>query len=327
MVLLVMTSLMNQAIELGGQGYPVFPLRGKRPLPGSRGFKDARRDSRVIEAMPWHLANAVGIACGGGDARLLVLDLDADKSGTTPLGQSLALVRLNHLPLTTHTRRVRTPGGGMHLYVRLASDGLPLPTSRTDVLATKAKDGVALDVRCAGGYVVAYDAQQDCNYPLSALPIVERSALGAAGIVPLPNAALVRLATGRAGANQTGVSRKMRNPLSEWRRVALEAVRQGGIPLASNDAFLSFTSALASAVREEGHALNDVLAIFHEIASQFPNYEPHREEVRFLSFTRPDYAGSRPGFGTLAFHAEAARVAAIASVPMTPAVRMIGGGR
>jgi Bifunctional DNA primase/polymerase, N-terminal len=139
-------SLMERTLALASQGYPVFPLTGKVPLPGSRGFKDASRDSRVIQSMPWHLANTVGIACGGDDARLLVLDLDTDKSGVTPLGQSLVLARLNLLPLTTNTRRVRTPGGGVHLYIRVAPDGLPLPTSRTDVLATKGKDGVA---RCA----------------------------------------------------------------------------------------------------------------------------------------------------------------------------------
>ncbi len=112
MVMTDTVSPAERARSLACQGFPVFPLRGKKPLLGSCGFKDASGDLHAIERMPWHLANAVGIACGGDDARLLVLDFDADKSGTTPLLQSLAVARLRSLPLTFHTRRVKTPGGG-----------------------------------------------------------------------------------------------------------------------------------------------------------------------------------------------------------------------
>jgi len=69
------TTMLNAALKLASQGFKVFPLipRGKKPFPGSNGFKDATQmQARVREFWTEHPDANIGLRCDG----LLVLDFD-----------------------------------------------------------------------------------------------------------------------------------------------------------------------------------------------------------------------------------------------------------
>lgn len=151
---------------------PKDRVKPKAPA-SNNGFKDATADGVAIQlAGRWQSENGVGIATGHDG--LLVFDLDTDKKwqeagrdGPTNIfqsqaGQALATLigdRINNM------RWLATPTGGAHFYVRVT--GIPAGAAikcGTDVFKTKAgdgSDGVALDLRGEGGYVVAYDGGTD----------------------------------------------------------------------------------------------------------------------------------------------------------------------
>jgi hypothetical protein len=160
-----MSARAKAAHALARHGLPVLPLwwalpngmcacspdpsqckkRGKHPLGRlvHHGVKDATLDPRTI-ANWWRRAPEanIGIACGGA-MRLLVVDVDADKSGEA----SLAALERQHGPLP-ETVEVVTPRGGRHIYL-IVPQGRSLPTISVGKL------GPGLDHRCQGGYVAA----------------------------------------------------------------------------------------------------------------------------------------------------------------------------
>ncbi len=111
----------------------MLPLRpgGKLPLT-AHGCLDATRDAGMVRAWwgRWPTAN-VGLATGQG---LLVVDVDPRHGGTE------ALVALPELPAT---REALTGGGGRHLFFR------------GEARCSAGLLGPGLDIRGAGGYVVA----------------------------------------------------------------------------------------------------------------------------------------------------------------------------
>ncbi|MFB6558502.1 bifunctional DNA primase/polymerase [Streptomyces sp. NPDC056400] len=144
----------EHVLELAARGMHVFPLRpnDKRPAVDrweQRATLEPDRIRRCWGAGPY----GVGIACG--PSALVVVDLDTAKGdqppaeGITSGEDVLALLYEHHgdrFPFGT-TPTVRTTSGGTHLYYR-APEGCEVRNSASRV-------GWKVDVRAAGGYVVA----------------------------------------------------------------------------------------------------------------------------------------------------------------------------
>lgn len=140
------------------RGFSVFPLawtddagvcscgnadcrsRGKHPLLGSRGFKEASDEGDTTRHR-WSLypdAN-IGIATGGG---LVVIDLDV-KNGKNGIRELCDRLGVAEAELLAETIAVSTPTGGLHFYYKSGAGY----ASGVGVLP-------GIDVRAAGGYVV-----------------------------------------------------------------------------------------------------------------------------------------------------------------------------
>jgi hypothetical protein len=110
--------------------------------PAERWGHASTRTTRAVEQkFRLHPDAGIGLATGRG---LLVLDFDVGRGGLE------SLVRLDEtFPVLSDAPRVKTGGGGRHVYLRV-SDGVYVP-SRANALP----DFPGVDVRCAGGFVVA----------------------------------------------------------------------------------------------------------------------------------------------------------------------------
>ena len=120
-------TMLDGALALAARGWRVFPCeaRGKVPIT-SNGVKDATHDPAQIEAWWTRTPNAnIGLACG---PEVVVVDFDGDE-----------------LPDIPHTLTVMT-SRGRHIYLDPAGDTY---TNRAHL------DGCKVDVRGAGGYVIA----------------------------------------------------------------------------------------------------------------------------------------------------------------------------
>ncbi|MEU7842627.1 bifunctional DNA primase/polymerase, partial [Micromonospora sp. NPDC049114] len=165
-----MSDLLTTALVHAERGWHVFPLRpdDKRPaFPDhtadqctgrdprcrtaghhlgweARATTDPARIRRAWSARPY----GIGLACG--PSRLVVVDLDRPKDGTTgPTGlDTLAALAAAHLAGIDPTYTVTTGGGGTHLYYQHPDDG---PALRN----TAGSLGSLVDTRAHGGYVVA----------------------------------------------------------------------------------------------------------------------------------------------------------------------------
>lgn len=147
-------SLAHAAAEAARRGWAVFPCRpgDKRPAVDRWEQRACADPERV--AQHWPAGANVGIACG--PSRLVVLDLDTHgelpddwrrmpgvRDGADVLAQ---LCEWAGQPWPA-TYWVATPSGGWHLYFR-APDG-------AEVRNSAGKIGPLIDVRGAGGYVIA----------------------------------------------------------------------------------------------------------------------------------------------------------------------------
>lgn len=154
-----MQSKLDAALALARQGFKLFPI-----VPGTKGQPMlanwpalATSDEKII-AMQWGPSGTpdanIGIHCEG----LIVIDVDVKKGGHE------SFRRLRDLLDLPPTRRTRTPSGGEHHFYRLP-DGHPGVPNGVDVL------GPGLDVRSAGGYVVAPGSVVDAGAYVSDHPI------------------------------------------------------------------------------------------------------------------------------------------------------------
>jgi hypothetical protein len=138
-----MSDKLKHALCLAADGFRVFPLEpdGKKPLIENWPERATTDEKQVLAWWQiWPEAN-IGVATGKG---LVVLDADV-KGGKPGLG-SLVLIDLDHnLP---ETLRVRTPSGGVHVYLKTDPD-LKVPNSVNSL-----RDYPGIDVRGDGGYVV-----------------------------------------------------------------------------------------------------------------------------------------------------------------------------
>jgi hypothetical protein len=142
--------MLAAALALSRRGLAVFPLvaKGKTPLAGSHGFKDATCNADTIRE--WWRTNPdynIGVATGSISGGLLVLDVDDGCTGETSLGR----LELAH-ELLPPSVTVITPGDdtklpGRHVWLRLPN-GVTLGS-------TVGRLGERLDTRADGGFCVA----------------------------------------------------------------------------------------------------------------------------------------------------------------------------
>ena len=131
-------SLADAAIALG---VPVFPCDAdKKPLPGTRGFKDASAEPGVVRAMFAQTGAAlIGMPTGAASG-VVVVDVDM---GHGAQGAAWLDANTERLP---QTRTIRTRSGGLHLYYVAPLDDV--------VRNQQSKIAPNIDVRGAGGYVI-----------------------------------------------------------------------------------------------------------------------------------------------------------------------------
>lgn len=132
---MTMNRLLQAALDYASRGWRVFPLQGKRPFPGTHGFKDATTDTLTIRRW-WrqHPDANIGVVTGR-ISGIVVVDIDG------PEGEA-ALAEFGPLPATPTART----GRGRHLYYSY-------PPDRTIRRHIRVRPG--LDVLGDGGYVVA----------------------------------------------------------------------------------------------------------------------------------------------------------------------------
>ncbi|MFD9863712.1 bifunctional DNA primase/polymerase [Streptomyces alboflavus] len=172
----------EQVLALAALGWHVFPLRPDDKRPAVKGWEqratvDPERITRAWSEGPY----GVGIACG--PSGLVVVDLDTAKTGEAPPepwnlpgivdgADVLAELYARHgdrFPFGT-APMVRTCSGGLHVYYAALGQ---------EVRNSASKVGWRVDVRGAGGYVVAppsvvagrsYRWQAGAESPPAALP-------------------------------------------------------------------------------------------------------------------------------------------------------------
>ena len=130
------------------EGFAVFPLcpRDKRPIPGSRGFKDASHDPADIERWWTNEPDAnIGIATGAASGGVFVIDVDDGHTDGDAASAALGEWEAEHGELP-ETRVSSTGSGGRHILFRCPPG-----------VSIKSAAGVVdhVDVRGDGGYIVA----------------------------------------------------------------------------------------------------------------------------------------------------------------------------
>lgn len=137
-----MKTLKEMAVYLASKQFRIFPIRPGDKTPAIKGWQRFATSNvdKIERRWSQRFANHnLGIATGQG---LLVLDCDC-KDGRRGL-HSLELLDLSGLPTSL---RVRTPSGGVHVYL-----SVPLNTEIHNIVDLDGYPGI--DVRAEGGYVV-----------------------------------------------------------------------------------------------------------------------------------------------------------------------------
>lgn len=146
-------SCLDAALVYAQEGIPVFPVNGKVPYAGTRGFHEASVD---LERLTWwwkRWPDANVAVPTGQTSRWIVLDIDGRHGGFASLHHLKAMLqhrmndfhRMDHVPLLD-TLTAQT-GSGYHLMFR--------PPSTQEVRNTTEYAGLpGIDIRGEGGYVV-----------------------------------------------------------------------------------------------------------------------------------------------------------------------------
>ena len=142
--------MLDHALKYADRGWPVFSLqpREKKPLKGSRGFKDAATNEILLTRM-WdvHPDANIGLATGK-DAEVWVLDIDGEVGS-----QSFNKMETEFGPLP-ETLEQKTGSGGRHLFFRW-------PAKREVRNKQNLRPGI--DIRGEGGYVVLPPSIHPCG--------------------------------------------------------------------------------------------------------------------------------------------------------------------
>jgi hypothetical protein len=145
-----MTKL-NYALTLASLGLAVFPCAAndKSPITGPGGFRHASRDEGVIREWWRRTPEAnIGLYPDACRPRLLILDFDC-KAGARGLETARRLLAEGVLHPDDTT--IRTPSGGLHVYLRIR-DGERYGNARV---------WADTDIRQAGGYVLTVGSEID----------------------------------------------------------------------------------------------------------------------------------------------------------------------
>ena len=141
-ILRLSSSSYEWAMIYAHHGYPVLPLKGKKPIVPN-GYLDATTDQDVINGwwnhgkLDWNIGIPTGPASG-----IWVLDIDQKPNGANGAASLLEhTIRHGALPITVTQRT----GTGTHLFFKLGE---------TEVKCSTVMLGPGLDVRGEGGYVV-----------------------------------------------------------------------------------------------------------------------------------------------------------------------------
>lgn len=129
--------MLEHALKLAAAGLRVFPVaENDKDPPCSRTSRPGQRptSSRYGAGGRWPRAN-IGVSTNG----MAVVDVDPKRGGLT----TLAVVEAENGPLPA-TMRVRTPSGGLHLYL----------TADSPVANSQNRLGTGIDIRGEGGYVL-----------------------------------------------------------------------------------------------------------------------------------------------------------------------------
>ncbi|NLE75621.1 MAG: hypothetical protein GX605_02565, partial [Chloroflexi bacterium] len=198
--------MLAAALAYAARGWAVFPCkpRGKEPLT-PHGCKDATTDAARVRAWwaKWPRAN-VGIACGPSGLVVLDVDGDAGRASWAQLGQS------GQTPTAT-------TGKGQHLYYQ--ANGHHVGNSA-------GKLGPGLDVRGAGGYVVAPPSVHPSGAVYAWADFLSPDDVP---LAPFPDALAERLGGGLRIAQTPGPAEPLPERIGEGQRNALLASLAGSM--------------------------------------------------------------------------------------------------
>lgn len=227
-------SRLEAARALAAQGFAIFPIAaGKKAPPVWKNWPErAAPDASWWEISP---QDNIGIHCAG----LVVIDVDPKKGGDESL-QYLDITEGVPQTLTT-----RTPTGGRHLFFRL-------PAGVDGVANSVGALGGGLDVRSAGGYVVAPGSEVAAGkyeFADAAVPVAEA-----------PQWLLERLTAVRATERTAAVVEDADELLVDRARGYLA----GRAPAVEGEGGDAWTYATACAVRDMGVSERQALDLLRE---------------------------------------------------------------
>lgn len=195
-------------IDAGLSVVPIKPDGTKGPSVPWREYQDRRMTPDEVDL---HFVSGVGIAvlCGEISGGLEVLDFDLPKSGTWK-GQCffddwVEALNIDLYDLVRQMPKVRTPGGGVHLYYRCSDlDGnrkLAVVVER-DVIPPKQ---TIIETRAEGGYVLAPGCPPQCHPSGKTYEVESGSLESVPTITPKQRQALFSIAR---SFDQSGLSEK-----------------------------------------------------------------------------------------------------------------------
>ncbi|MDW5313357.1 bifunctional DNA primase/polymerase [Rhizobium sp. PL01] len=156
---------MEFALFYASIGWKVIPCKQDKTPAVKGGFKAASTDPEQIRS--WFNKNSMMIGINTGDSDILVVDIDM-KGGLDGEGSWNALMA-EHGGYEPVTYMVATPSGGRHLYFK----------GHRGIRNSASKLGPGLDVRAAGGYIIAAGSVNGAGTYENLFP--ER------GLAPLPD--------------------------------------------------------------------------------------------------------------------------------------------
>lgn len=248
-------SLIDAALSVAAQGYPVFPCgEDKRPA-CKNGFYDATTDAEEIRRL-FSAPGAMLIGVPTGKASgLIALDVDMKGEGPAWLEENK-----DSLPAT---RRHRTMNGGLHIFFR--------NTDGEEVRNSQGRIAKGVDFRgeggyvCwpgAGGYTIESDAEPD-EIPLWLLKLARKP--------PPPPPVPVTIQRRAEGGTPYGLAALA----DECRKINRAGFGEQEKTL--NEAALRVGHLVAGGQIQEGLALSDLLAAGYSMPSQ-PGREPWRPD-------------------------------------------------